>query len=367
MLYIYQTFLFFFRLDMNFKATPHALTLMNAKLQDPARNSVPTKLVHIRYDISCSSSVFSHLILSSTSNSSQCECGKGYMREPNHHNICKANEGHDTLLFTHRHDIRKMSLERNEMTSIVNNTKPAAAFDYVFRSGMIFWSDLSEHKIYKAPIDKSNERIEVVNHSNLLASGLAVDWIYNHIYYLDLNRSAICVANFNGSMTKQLIEDNIVNPEALALDPIHGFMYWTEWGSIPRIERAGMDGRHRQIIISTNIKWPNGLTLDFVLNRIYWVDAKLNIISSSNFDGSDRRVILSSLEFLKHPFSITTFEDYVYWTDWGKAAVFKANKFNGGNVQALTATGMVCIYRLQTCLCGEIKFCCIFVCSRNFH
>lgn len=104
-----------------------------------------------------------------------------------------------------------------------------------------------------------------------------------------------------------------------------------------------MDGSHRQIIINNNIKWANGLTLDMVLNRIYWVDAKLNIISSCNFDGSDRRVILYSAEFLRHPFSITVFEDYVYWTDWDKAAVFKANKFNGSEIQAITAMRMVSV------------------------
>lgn len=47
------------------------------------------------------------------------------------------------------------------------------------------------------------------------------------------------------------------------------------------------------------------------------------------------------METLKHPFSITTFEDYVYWTDWDKEAVFKANKFNGKDVEPVTALHMV--------------------------
>lgn len=280
------------------------------------------------------------------------------MRDPRHHNKCKATEGHASLLFARRHDIRKISLEHNEMTSIVNSTKSATALDYVFRTGMIFWSDVSEQKIYKAPIDEGNERIAVVTESKVTADGLAVDWIYNHIYYSDTKRCAIDVTNFDGSMTKELIKDDIEIPRALALDPVHGFMYWTDWGSNPRIERAGMDGSHRQIIINNNIKWANGLTLDLVLNRIYWVDAKLNIISSCNFDGSDRRVILYSAEFLRHPFSITTFEDYVYWTDWDKAAVFKANKFNGSEIQAITAMRMVCFTEMTVDLSILISVIC---------
>lgn len=271
----------------------------------------------------------------------QCECGKGYMKDPRNHGRCKAIEGHASLLFARRHDIRKISLEHNEMTLIVNSTKTATALDYVFRTGMIFWSDVSEQKIYKAPIDEGNDRITVIKDSQITADGLAIDWIYNHIYYSDTKHCTIDVTNFDGTMTKQLITDDLEIPRALALDPNRGFMYWTDWGSNPRIERAGMDGSHRQTIISTNIKWPNGLTLDLVMNRIYWVDAKLNVLSSCNFDGTDRRVILYSSEFLRHPFSITTFEDYVYWTDWDKGAVFRANKFDGEGVQAITAMRMV--------------------------
>lgn len=72
-----------------------------------------------------------------------------------------------------------------------------------------------------------------------------------------------------------------------------------------------------------------GLTLDLIQKRLYWVDAKMNSISSCNFDGTNRRLILQSKDALSHPFSITTFEDYVYWTDWSKETIFKANKFNG--------------------------------------
>lgn len=71
------------------------------------------------------------------------------------------------------------------------------------------------------------------------------------------------------------------------------------------------------------------------------MDAKLQVISSCNYDGSGRKVVLYSAEFLRHPFSITTFEDSVYWTDWDKAAVFRANKFTGENVTAITTPRMV--------------------------
>lgn len=65
-------------------------------------------------------------------------------------------------------------------------------------------------------------------------------------------------------------------------------MYWTDWGEVPKIERAGMDGSSRSVIINTDIYWPNGLTLDYEEWKLYWADAKLNFIHKSNLDGTHR-------------------------------------------------------------------------------
>ncbi|XP_036332592.1 very low-density lipoprotein receptor isoform X3 [Rhagoletis pomonella] len=267
----------------------------------------------------------------------KCECEAGYMRDPRNHTRCKATEGHASLLLARRHDIRKIALDHMEMTSIVNNTKSATALDFVFRTGMIFWSDVSTQSIYKAPIDEGNDKTIVLKEHSVTSDGLAVDWIYNHIYFTDTHKCTIELTNFEGNMGKVLIEDGLDIPRSIALDPIEGWMYWSDWGASPRIERAGMDGSHRTTIINYDVKWPNGITLDLVRKRIYWVDGKLNVISSANYDGSQRRQILYSTEYLRHPFSITTFEDSIYWTDWDKQTVFKANKFNGKGVEAITA------------------------------
>ena len=44
---------------------------------------------------------------------------------------------------------------------------------------------------------------------------------------------------------------------------------------------------------------------------------------------------------LKHPFSITLFGDFMYWTDWDRNAIFKANKFDGTKSDAVTAQDLV--------------------------
>ncbi|KAF7287770.1 hypothetical protein GWI33_003404 [Rhynchophorus ferrugineus] len=286
----------------------------------------------------------------------RCECRMGYALthdnrtcrdidecqiEGSCSQICRNDKGHASLLFARRRDIRKISLDHHEMTSIVNETNSATALDFVFRTGMIFWSDVADKKIYKAPIDEGNAKTVVVSDEVTTSDGLAVDWVYEHLYWTDTGTNTISLANFDGQMRKVLIRDDLEEPRAIAVDPLEGWMFWTDWGQEPRIERAGMDGSHRQAIVTYDVRWPNGLTLDLVKKRLYWVDAKLNTISACDWDGQNRKLILFSETALRHPFSITTFEDWLYWTDWDRAAVFKANKFTGYDLAPITATEMV--------------------------
>lgn len=67
-------------------------------------------------------------------------------------------------------------------------------------------------------------------------------------------------------------------------------MYWTDWGASPKIERAGMDASGRQVIISSNLTWPNGLAIDYGSQRLYWADAGMKTIEFAGLDGSKRKV-----------------------------------------------------------------------------
>lgn len=66
------------------------------------------------------------------------------------------------------------------------------------------------------------------------------------------------------------------------------YLYWSDWGDNPHIGRIGMDGTNRSVIIQDKITWPNGLTLDFINDRIYWADAREDYIEFASLDGSNR-------------------------------------------------------------------------------
>ena len=108
-------------------------------------------------------------------------------------------------------------------------------------------------------------------------------------------------------------------------------MFWTDWGEQPKIERAEMDSSNRRVIIRKNIHWPNGLTIDYSAQKIYWTDANLFYIDKANYDGSNRESIFRSPRqcILGHPFALTLYENKIYWTDWKTRGIHLTNKNKG--------------------------------------
>lgn len=68
-------------------------------------------------------------------------------------------------------------------------------------------------------------------------------------------------------------------------------MFWTDWGTIPKIEKAWMDGTNRKTIVTGNLGWPNGVTLDTRTQTLYWVDAKLDRVRNRKIDGCSFNVL----------------------------------------------------------------------------
>nr|BAN20688.1 low-density lipoprotein receptor [Riptortus pedestris] len=269
----------------------------------------------------------------------KCECLEGYQKDPANHRRCKAIDGETDIIFSRRHDIRILSLAKKTMRLVVNETLSSIALDYIYNTSEIFWSDGIEKKIFKGNIFNNSQRIALIDNDSTICDGLAVDWIYKHIYWSDTEKDTISVATLDGKMKKTLVNDSLDKPRAVVVSPLDGWMFWSDWGKTPRIERAGLDGSHRITIVSYDVEWPNGLALDLVKRRLYWIDAKLDMVFSANYDGSGRKIILRSTAMLIHPFSLALFEDKIYWSDWSNKAIYKADKFDGSNAQALTEEG----------------------------
>ncbi|XP_039607026.1 very low-density lipoprotein receptor isoform X2 [Polypterus senegalus] len=264
----------------------------------------------------------------------KCECLKGYQMDPAT-GVCKAVGKEACLIFTNRRDIRKIGLERGEYTQIVDNLRNAIAVDVDHSFQKIFWADLGQKAIFRSSLEKHNQSSPVRIMDVQMPVGIAVDWIYKNIYWTDLGTKTISVATFDGNKKKVLFDSGLKEPASVALDPLSGFLFWSDWGEPAKIEKAGMNGADRHFLVIDDIQWPNGIALDLIKKRLYWVDSKLHMLSSVDLNGQNRRKILQTQDYLAHPFSLTVFEDRVFWTDGENEAIYGANKFTGGDVKPL--------------------------------
>ncbi|RVE72792.1 hypothetical protein OJAV_G00041090 [Oryzias javanicus] len=273
-----------------------------------------------------------------THGSFHCLCVEGFQLSPENPTICKSiSDEEPFLIFANRYYLRKLNLDGSNYTLLKQGLNNAVALDFDYHQQMIYWTDVNTQgsMIRRMHINGSNVQ---VLHRTLLSNpdGLAVDWVGGNLYWCDKGRDTIEVSKLNGAYRTVLINSGLKEPRAVAVDVRYGYLYWTDWGDNAHIGRIGMDGTNRSVIIQDKITWPNGLTLDFVNDRIYWADAREDYIAFAGLDGTNRHTVLA--EDIPHIFAMTLFEEYIYWTDWETKSINRAHKTLGTNKTMLIST-----------------------------
>ncbi|XP_077986932.1 low-density lipoprotein receptor-related protein 4-like [Glandiceps talaboti] len=254
----------------------------------------------------------------------KCLCHQDYILEPDLVS-CRAIGPEPKLIFTDKHEVRMIGLHpTSEYTVIVSGQPLLSVLDFDWLNQIIYYANITDESVYQVSL--ADKRVVKILPDIGTVEGLCFDWIGKQLYLTTSQPNQIIVALLNGA-NKVLIESDMYEVKAIVLDPKHRNMYWTDWGSVPKIEKSGMDGSMREIIVRKDLQWPNGLTIDFTTERLFWIDGRLKVLESCDLFGNDRQMVRE--KGLGHPFSVTVFEDRVYWSDWDTQSIHSTFKFTG--------------------------------------
>lgn len=105
-----------------------------------------------------------------------------------------------------------------------------------------------------------------------------------------------------------------------------GYIFFSEWDRPANISRANSDGSNVKVF-DLLLGWPNGLSMDYEKDRLYWCDALLDHIQHATLDGTDVKTISSRM--IRHPFSLVVYGENIFVTDWRLDAIIQLDKTTG--------------------------------------
>lgn len=266
----------------------------------------------------------------------RCACSTGFQLAPNQKSCVRVEE---FLMYSQQKFVRGIILDQHSpgftdaIVPVVSRSARFVGLDFNARNNYIFYSDVILDVIYKIKVDGTGKE-------NLLASqnegveGLAHDWVSNNLYYIDSRKGTLNVISVLNPAYRRVLLKNLKRPRAIVVHPNRGYVFYSEWDRPANISRAFLDGTNVMIFRGVLLGWPNGLSIDYATDRLYWCDALLDHIQHANLDGTDVKTINSPR--IKHPFSLVIHGDWLYVTDWRLDAILRMNKENGTNEKIVT-------------------------------
>ncbi|CAC5424407.1 unnamed protein product [Mytilus coruscus] len=119
-------------------------------------------------------------------------------------------------------------------------------------------------------------------------SGIAVDSINDHLYWVDPGQNKLSRCNLDGSNVTVLL--TLSNPWVIRLDITYRLMYIVELDV--RILKSRFSLSEQQMIVDIRSPLVECMNID-IENRLYWINGDGDMKSSKD-DGSDVKTILST-------------------------------------------------------------------------
>uniref|UniRef100_A0A8C2HQH4 Nidogen 2b (osteonidogen) n=1 Tax=Cyprinus carpio TaxID=7962 RepID=A0A8C2HQH4_CYPCA len=150
--------------------------------------------------------------------------------------------------------------------------------------------------------------------------GIDYDCQENMLYWTDFGRHTIyrVLLEF-GSEPEAIISQGLVQPEGIAVDTVHRKLFWVDSGK-DRIETSDLDGRNRKVLIDSDLVNPRAIVVDAKSGTLYWTDWNRDApkIESSSLEGHKRKVLVQMGLMLPNALAIDFDTNHLCWADAGK-------------------------------------------------
>ncbi|XP_025152986.1 sortilin-related receptor isoform X2 [Harpegnathos saltator] len=273
------------------------------------------------------------------------ECKGGLARNFEPDEIpCPMYERREFLLVAQREHISRIDLVDENLEMLpVHGLKNVIAIEFDLKNNCLYWADIVNDTIGRQCLRDGTSYPEILVETDLSSiEGMAFDWVSNVLYFVDGVKMRIQIIRTDvstmGRMRRTILgPNNLQKPRGIAVHPMNGYMFWTDWApGNASVSRANLDGTDvKRLFVKPTVEWPNGITIDHIAERIYWVDARADYIGSSDFDGKRFKKIIASDERVSHPFAVAVFKDNMYWDDWKQSMIFVANKDHGVGISMI--------------------------------
>ncbi|CAL8318102.1 unnamed protein product [Lota lota] len=269
-----------------------------------------------------------------------CRCHPGFLLEPDKRS-CKPKGGtplldEAMLLASVQSELLVVGLHTAQIKLLSWASRPVFSLDYHWQQQRVYWLSPDYQSIRWAHLSDPNNQGTLVK--GLRSDFLAVDWVGRNLYWVDGLLAQIMAVPLVDYLVRPqnytvVLDEDLEQPSSLVVLPQRGLMVWSEIGSTPQIEQAGMDGSKRKVLVNKSLSWPASLTFDLLGDRLYWVDEKLRCIGSASLDGDDLKIL--QLDETPSPFSVAVFNDRVFWSDTKRRTIRSADKLTGKDQKVL--------------------------------
>ncbi|KAL4234290.1 hypothetical protein ACF0H5_005941 [Mactra antiquata] len=218
--------------------------------------------------------------------------------------------------------------------SFTNSDIHLLSIDNDFRKKLVYMYDFHFSIIvigsnYSASMNTTDMNFKVMHH--VMSRGtvqIAYDWLSNTLYWCDSAVNKIFAASGDWDKVDddhyKIIASGLDAPDGITIDPIEGYLFWSENGAVPKLERARPDGSDATTFTNVSLKSPMSLEADPKTKRLYWIDTWYESVESCTYDGNS----LGYHPRLTHSFlfDLGIFKDTLYVTDISEEMMYVLDK-----------------------------------------